>query len=162
MSKITYLILPNYNFIKFITMTNPDLIQIPSNHKIAEFESDKNLQPKKQQIADNDSLVFWVENYFYKMISGGKAKTKKAKKMDLQKFLTFFTTNIGIYHIDNWTPSISKGFQQLLLSHISKSTGQKYKATTINRIFATLKHCANWIAERRAFTAGNPFESVKI
>jgi hypothetical protein len=35
------------------------------------------------------------------MISGGKAKTKKAKKMDLQKFLTFFENNIGTYHIDN-------------------------------------------------------------
>jgi hypothetical protein len=48
------------------------------------------------------------------------------------------------------------------LSHVSKSTGQKYKATTINGIFATLKHCANWIAERRAFAAGNPLEGVKI
>jgi integrase/recombinase XerD len=142
-------------------MANPDLTQIPSNQKIAKLGSDKNLQPKKQQIADNNSLIFWVENYFHKMISGGKTKTKKAKKMDLQKFLTFFENNIGTYHIDNWTPSISKGFQQSILSHISISTGQKYKATTINRIFATLKHCANWIAERRAFAAGNPFEGVK-
>ncbi len=34
-------------------------------------------------------------------------------------------------------------------------------ATTINRIFATLKHCASWINERREFSAGNPFEGVK-
>ena len=69
----------------------------------------------------------------------------KAKKMDLQKFLTFFTNEIGTYHIDNWTPSISKGFRQLLLSHISKSTGQKYKDTTINRIFATLRHGCSYL-----------------
>ena len=80
-------------------MANPDLTQIPSNQKIAKLGSDKNLQPKKQQVADNDSLIFWVENYFHKMISGGKTKTKKAKKMDLQKFLTFFENNIGTYHI---------------------------------------------------------------
>jgi len=142
-------------------MTNADFTKTPSNQKIARFGSDKNLQLKKQQIANEDSLIFWVENYFDKMIFRGKTKTKKAKKMDLQKFLTFFTNEIGTYHIDNWTPSISKGFRQLLLSHISKSTGQKYKATTINRIFATLRHCASWIGERREFAAGNPFEGVK-
>ena len=95
------------------------------------------------------------------MILRGKSKTKKAQKMDLQKFLSFFVNEIGSYHIDNWTPSISKGFQRLLLSHTSQITGQNYKATTINRIFATLKHCASWIGERREFAAGNPFEGVK-
>jgi len=142
-------------------MTNTDFTQTPPNQIIARFGSDKNLLLKKQEIADEDSLIFWAENYFDKMISRGKVKTKKAKKIDLQKFLTFFTNEIGTYHIDNWTPSISKGFQQLLLSHISNSTGEKYKATTINRIFATLKHCARWIGERRAFAAGNPFEGIK-
>jgi integrase/recombinase XerD len=142
-------------------MTNADFTKTSSDQKIAKLGSDKILQLKTLQIEQKDSLIFWVENYFDKMIFKGKVKTKKAKKMDLQKFLTFFANDIGTYHIDNWTPSVSKGFQQLLLSHISKSTGQKYKATTINRIFATLKHCASWIAERRSFAAGNPFEGVK-
>ena len=75
--------------------------------------------------------------------------------------MSFFVNEIGSYHIDNWTPSISKGFQRLLLSHTSQITGQNYKATTINRIFATLKHCGSWIGERREFAAGNPFEGVK-
>lgn len=55
--------------------------------------------------------------------------------MDLQKFLTFFTNEIGTYHIDNWTPSISKGFRQLLLSHISKSTGQKEVEEKVEGLF---------------------------
>ena len=59
----------------------------------------------------------------------------KAKKMDLQKFLTFFTNEIGTYRIDNWTPSISKGFRQLLLSHISKSTGQKEVEEKVEGLF---------------------------
>ena len=67
-------------------MTNADFAKTPSNQKIARFGSDKDLQLKKQQIANEDSLIFWVENYFDKMIFRGKAKTKKAKKMDLQKF----------------------------------------------------------------------------
>lgn len=140
---------------------NTSIAKILPNEKIAIFGSDKNLQTENTQINDNDSLAFWIQNYFDKMILRGKSKTKKAKKMDLQKFLTFFTNEIGSYHIDYWTPSISKGFQKLLLSDISKITGKSYKATTINRIFATLKHLASWISERRAFVAGNPFEGVK-
>lgn len=140
---------------------NTNVAKISDSKKIAAFGSDKNLQSKITQIDDNDSLAFWIQNYFDKMILRGKSKTKKAKKIDLQKFLSFFVNEIGSYHIDNWTPSISKGFQRLLLSHTSQITGQNYKATTINRIFATLKHCASWIGERREFAAGNPFEGVK-
>jgi len=121
---------------------NANIAKISDSKKIATFGSDKNLQSKITQIDDNDSLAFWIQNYFDKMILRGKSKTKKAKKIDLQKFLSFFVNEIGSYHIDNWTPSISKGFQRLLLSHTSQITGQNYKATTINRIFATLKHCA--------------------
>lgn len=142
-------------------MMNTDIAKISDSQKIATFGSDKNLQSEIAQIDDNDSLSFWIQNYFDKMILRGKSKTKKAKKMDLQKFLSFFVNEIGSYHINNWTPSISKGFQRLLLSHTSQITGQNYKATTINRIFATLKHCASWIGERREFAAGNPFEGVK-
>ena len=140
---------------------NTILTEKPSNQKIATFRSDKNLQLRNNKIDDKNSLIFWIENYFDKMIFRGKEKTKKAKQMDLQKFLVFFTSEVGTYHIDNWTPSVSKGFQQSLLSYVSKTTGKKYMATTINRIFATLKHCASWINERREFSAGNPFEGVK-
>ena len=81
MSKITYLILPKSKFIKFTTMTNADFTKTSSDQKIAKLGSDKNLQPKKQlQIEQKDSLIFWVENYFDKMIFKGKVKTKKAKK----------------------------------------------------------------------------------
>jgi len=45
-------------------MTNPDFTKTSSNQKIARFGSDKNLQLKKQQIANEDSLIFWVENYW--------------------------------------------------------------------------------------------------
>jgi integrase/recombinase XerD len=129
--------------------------------RIAEFGLDKNLSTKINRVEENDSIIFWLKNYFEKMILGGNSKTQKAKQIDLQKFLNFFVNEVGATHIDNWTPSISKGFQKLLLSQVSNNTGKPYKATTINRVFATLKHCASWINERRAFAAGNPFEGVK-
>ncbi len=142
-------------------MTNLTPLDTTRNLKIVKFESNQALSTQFYNINENDSLFFWFKTYFEKMIIRGNIKTQKAKQIDLQKFLHFFVSEVGTYHIDNWTPSISKGFQKLLLSQVSKITGETYKATTINRIFATLKHCANWINERRPFIAGNPFEDVR-
>jgi len=142
-------------------ITDTRIIKKIPKQEIAMFGSNKNLELNNLQIQEKDSLIFWVENYFEKMVEGGKEKTKKAKKMDLQKFLGFFVSEVGTYHIDSWTPSVSKSFQKLLLSSKSKITEQDYKVTTINRIFATLKHCVRWIGERREFAVGNPFEGVK-
>ena len=142
-------------------MINTDIAKITDSKKIVTFGSDKNLQSKITQIDDNNSLAFWIQNYFDKMILRGKSKTKKAKNLDLQKFLSFFVNEIGSYHIDNWTPSISKGFKDYyyLILHRSQVTGQNYKATTINRIFATLKHCARSLL---SFVPGHPKLSLKF
>lgn len=58
---------------------NTILTEKPSNQKIATFRSDKNLQLRNNKIDDKNSLIFWIENYFDKMIFRGKEKTKKAK-----------------------------------------------------------------------------------
>ena len=80
-------------------MMNTNIAKISDSKKIATFGSDKNLQGKIIQIDDNDSLAFWIQNYFDKMILRGKSKTKKAKKMDLQKFLSFFINEISSYWV---------------------------------------------------------------
>lgn len=142
-------------------MINTQIVEKGEDPKIFEFGSDKNLTLENDVISKEDSLLFWVENYFAKMVIGGKEKTQMAKKMDLQKFLSFFIRVTNSYYIDSWTPSLTKEFQKFLLSEKSSKTGQGYKVTTINRIFATLKHLASWIADRREFKAGNPFEGVR-
>ena len=129
--------------------------------KIADFVGDKNLEVENAKIADEDSLIFWVADYFHKIVKGAKEKTKKAKQNDLQRFLSFFENATGSYHLDFWTVSVSKEFQKFLLNHQSAKTKDGYKATTINRIFATLKHLARYIEDRRGFKGGYPFKDFK-
>ena len=52
-------------------MTNADFTKTSSDQKIAKLGSDKILQLKTLQIEQKDSLIFWVENYFDKMIFKG-------------------------------------------------------------------------------------------
>lgn len=142
-------------------MDNKATVDNTSIQEIIEFEGNKNLKNKNSKIEDKNSIIFWIKNYFEKIVSGGKETTIKAKKNDLQKFLFFYYKEIGSYHIDYWTPSITKAFQKAFQKENSKRTGKPYKATTINRVFASLKHCSRWIHERKPFIAGDPFEGIK-
>ena len=138
---------------------NTNIAKISDSKKIATFGSDKNLQSKITQIDDNDSLAFWIQNYFDKMILRGKSKTKKAKKIDLQKFLSFFVNEIGSYHIDNWTLLSLKVFKDYYL--ILHRLQDKITKLLLLIEYLQHKHCASWIGERREFAAGNHFEGVK-
>ena len=135
--------------------------QKSQNQKIAVKLSNKISTIKNTEISDQDSLLFWMEHYFGKMVDGSKERTISAKKNDLKRFLSFMTTEVGSDHIDSWTPSLTKHYQKALLSGKSKITGKSYKATTINRLFATLKHLSRWIENQRPFSAGDPFQGVK-
>jgi len=53
-------------------MTNADFTKTSLDQKIAKLGLDKILQLKTLQIEQKDSLIFWVENYFDKMIFKGK------------------------------------------------------------------------------------------
>lgn len=132
----------------------------PTNKKIAATVSNKISTHKNDQIAEQDSLLFWMEQYFKKIVDGSKERTIEAKKNDLKRFL-FMSDEVGSDHIDLWTPSLTKHFQKSLLSQKSKTTGKPYKATTINRLFATLRHFARWIDGQRPFSAGDPFQGIK-
>ena len=96
-------------------MKNTGIVKKELRQEIAMFGSDKNLEIQKAKIDEKNSLFFWVDNYFSKMVVGGKEKTKDAKKMDLQKFLSFFSKIVTSHHIDHWTPSVTKEFQKFLL-----------------------------------------------
>ncbi|MBN8828880.1 MAG: tyrosine-type recombinase/integrase [Sphingobacteriia bacterium] len=106
------------------------------------------------KINQKDSISYWFEIYFTTQIIGSPHETLRAKKRDIIKFLNYFHENFKTNHIDYWTTSVVKGFQGYLLNI-------PYSATTINRIFATLRHAANWINKQRPFLAGNPFTNIR-
>ena len=79
----------------------------------------------------------------------------KAKARDLKLFLRFFSEEVGTDHPDNWTRPVTQAFLRHLEDEMSR------KGTTVNRVLATLRHCAGWIHQRRAFLAGNPTKGIR-
>ncbi|WP_234802441.1 MULTISPECIES: hypothetical protein [Legionella] len=49
---------------------------------------------------------------------------------------------------------MSKQFQKKLSKTISEKTGKPYKATSINRTMATIRHVGRWLHQQRPLLAG--------
>lgn len=102
---------------------------------------------------DRDSLVAWF-NLYMRLEAGANAEnTIAAKARDLRAFLEFFTSATGSDDADLWTRSITGDFAKRL-QH------EKRSPTTINRVLATIRHCARWIHSRRPFLGGEPTARV--
>src|SRR6266849_6665848 len=101
-----------------------------------------------------ESLVEWFNLYMGLEARASADNTFHAKKRDLESFLLFFRQASGTDHPDQWTRSITADFLKFL------DRKQKKKPTGINRILATLRHCAGWIHNHRPFLAGNPCHRI--
>lgn len=122
-----------------------------SSKKLTQFVQHKISLPIMEP-KDPQSLSEWAALYMMVQVMGGSKNTALAKQADLEKFLGFFQSNVGNDQVAIWTPSITKAFQTQLLTN--------YKATSINRIMATLGHFAKWLHERNPLPAGDPFQGV--
>lgn len=107
-----------------------------------------------------DSLLSWAEFYYHVYVKGSPLKTEQAKHRDLQKFLTFVMQEVGHDHVDSWTPAVTRHFLKSLQQIVSGNTQKPYKATTINRILASVRHFARWLHKQRPLLAGDPFSRV--
>ncbi|WP_128129910.1 tyrosine-type recombinase/integrase [Legionella sainthelensi] len=110
---------------------------------------------------DTNSLSAWLSYYYSVHVKGAPEKTESAKKNDLSKFIHFFQSEVGHDFVDNWTPAVSKQFQKNLCKTISEKTGKPYKATSINRTMATIRHVGRWLHQQRPLLAGDPLAQVK-
>ena len=116
---------------------------------------------KISEVRNSNSLVSWANLYFQFHVLGSPTKTVQAKTKDMSKFLSFFEKEIGHEHIDSWTPAVTKHFLNHLAGTASTVTGKPLKATSINRVLATLSNFAGWVEKQRPFLAGSPFVGVK-
>ncbi len=112
---------------------------------------------------DPNSLASWRR--VYEELEG-KAKsdnTREAKRRDLDLFLAYFQQHVGSDQLDDWTKPVTTGFLRWLETTPAGrgKEKKKRKATTVNRVFSTLRHFAGWVQARRAFLAGNPTAGVK-
>jgi site-specific recombinase XerD len=101
------------------------------------------------------SLAAWFNLYIELEAGANSENTQKAKTADLQAFLDYFLKVVGTDHLDQWTRSVTGG----LIRHLEKK--EKRRATTINRMLATLRHAARWIHGHRPFLAGNPLDRIQ-
>jgi integrase/recombinase XerD len=86
------------------------------------------------------------------VVGNSSPSTFSAKQRDLKLFLAF-ANSLGIDDkAQRWTPSLSKSFQEEMLS--------RYSAATAERTMATLKHFARWLCERIVMVVGNPMTGV--
>ncbi|HUT61077.1 MAG TPA: tyrosine-type recombinase/integrase [Phycisphaerae bacterium] len=102
---------------------------------------------------ERDSLTAWLNLYMGLEAGANADNTIAAKTRDLRAFLGFFAEATGCDQADLWTRSITSDFLKTLQR-------DRRSPTTINRILATLRHCAAWIHRQRPFLAGNPMERI--
>src|SRR6516165_1549908 len=98
------------------------------------------------------ALPGWFALYLRVEVEPG-SETLSAKRRDLQIFLDFFVRTMGADRADLWTPAITKAFQ--------KELRKVRKATTANRVLATIRHASSWVNRHRPFPAGHPCYRVQ-
>ena len=130
------------------------------NDKNPKFVIDK-ISSRVSVQFDTNSLKAWLGYYFEVHVKGAPEKTEQAKMADLTKFIQFFEMEVGHDQVDSWTPAVSKQFQKSLTKTISPVTQKPYKATTVNRTMATIRHVGRWLNQHRPLLAGYPLAQVK-
>lgn len=130
------------------------------NTENPKFVIDKIFHPMDVHFNTN-SLSAWLSYYYSVHVKGAPEKTEQAKKNDLSKFIQFFQMEVGHDLVDSWTPAVSKHFQKNLIKTVSEKTGAPYKATSINRMMATIRHVGRWLHQQRPLMAGDPLAQVK-
>lgn len=122
------------------------------------------LQPTLFQSRDEDSLRWWVEKYFEKEVTTS-ITTQSVQRRDLTSFLKFYEAETkGDFHKD-WTPRLSKTFQDWLRNEYElKNTEahRRYSDRTINRILAHLRTFAKWVHKLFPFPLGDPMAKLSL
>src|SRR3954447_21810907 len=122
--------------------------------KRAELVPAKSLSPATLLGTKQDSLAAWCTLYVELEAGANSENTLKAKRVDLQAFLTYFSQVAGTDQPDQWTRSVTGGF----LRHLEQK--EKRRTTSIHRMLAPLRHAARWIHGHRPFLAGDPTERI--
>jgi hypothetical protein len=103
---------------------------------------------------DPESLTAWLRLYGALEAGTNADNTMKAKARAPALFREFFADMVSSDHPDAWTKSVTAAFLRHLEHHL------KRQAATINRVLATLRHCARWIHRHRPFLAGDPCQGI--
>jgi integrase/recombinase XerD len=137
------------------------LSQPPDITKTSDFIVPPNTQLSLRPKNPN-SLTGWISLYYHLSVKASSIKTQQSKSQDLNKFIRFYHDKTQSDNINYWILPITQQFQDYLKCQTSPITNQVYKATTINRIMATIKHFAKWLLTRHPLVDGDPATNVKF
>ena len=104
-----------------------------------------------------NSFMEWIRQYLESEVYGIQSKhTLEAKVRDISGFTKWFAAFNGHSHIEDWHARDTQAY----LSHLEK-LGRA--ATTINRVFASLRRLARWVHEQpnSPFRNGLPTRGIK-
>ena len=104
-------------------------------------------------VEDPDSLTHWFTVYLKTNVDPD-SNTFRAKRDDIQRFLSFFHGKHHCFDCDKWTRSITKAYIRWLPKQKAKDprwmeTERNLAPTTCARNIDTLRHAAGWIHRQR-------------
>lgn len=122
------------------------------------------VSPRDISVSD-ESIVFWLTKYWEIKVLGSAEGTMRAKRSDLELFVSFFCDVVRTDQIDFWTPSVTKSFRSWMAKaepiRPKRSFVKAYAPTSINRTLATVRHFAKFVMTQRPFESGDPFDGVE-
>lgn len=114
-------------------------------------------------VADAESLTWWIEQYFkYEVTTAASSQAVQGR--DFALFLSYLKLESGGDAVKDWTPRLSRSFQESLRKEIEvkkkKVAVKRFSDRTINRIVSHLKTLAKWIHKLKPFALGNPMKKL--
>lgn len=110
------------------------------------------------------SLAWWIEQYFKFEVTTA-ASSQTVQRRDLALFLSYVKEESGGDQLAEWTPRLSRSFQERLRKELEVKGGEgkrRLSDRTINRVMAHLKTFSKWIHKLRPFVLGDPMGKVSL
>ena len=109
------MVMKNYNSLCLITFLLYPMRK--NSHQIVKTK-DTNLVHNSDH--KNKNLYYYANKYFCLFVENSSQHTERAKKADINSFLSYYINTLGSDEPKLWTPSITRGFQKVLSEKISK------------------------------------------
>jgi len=110
------------------------------------------------------SLQWWVDQYFKFEVTTAES-SQSVQRRDLALFISYVKEETGGDQIAEWTPRLSRSFQERLRKELEVKGGdgkRRLSDRTINRVMAHLKTFSKWIHKLRPFVLGDPMGKVSL
>lgn len=107
-----------------------------------------------------DTLTWWLEQYFQFEVTTSEL-SQKVQRRDIGRFIQFTILENGNDQREQWTPRLSRAYQESLRNTVNEKGKRHWSDRTINRMIAHLKTFSKWINKLRPFPLGDPMHKIR-